>query len=421
MTLSDRIAQHYIKSRQETLDLAWVEKYRKDFLLLMKQVPKAVDYETAIELSAVFNRFRSNFEALIFENFIKRSLPAALSDSDYKYYEKRLRSIAWPFIVSLSLPLNRADSYWSPEARYRQYQGELKSWEARVRKSAQDLWKELKSFVSWCEARKGTPLTTEVADEVRVNIEGFAVLLYAYNPEDKHHANYMSALREGLKRYRKGASARCPLLLKSQRPIKVSFDIELDKGGTYSYLDGLITFFASSTGSAGEGGPNWTARVMAHEMGHHVYKAYLGGSGREFWQLAIHNDFGDLDLAELLANWPGDAWAFQFPEILGEKDPVLALQVDALSHSSHAKELQSKKDFQELYDRGERTLKVPKHPITGYANKNPEEAFCEALSLLVVYGPRAVDPTVRRWLDVIMGDKIKLASLHDSFSKVQKV
>jgi hypothetical protein len=91
---------------------------------------------------------------------------------------------------------------------------------------------------------------------------------------------------------------------------------------------------------------------------------------------------------------------------LGEEDPILALQVETVGQGD---KLQRKEDFQDLLDRGQTTLKVPKTPITGYANKNPEEAFCEAVGLLVTYGPRAVHEKIRHWLDVVLPGQVKLA------------
>ena len=68
-----------------------------------------------------------------------------------------------------------------------------------------------------------------------------------------------------------------------------------------------------------------------------------------------------------------------------------------------------KEDFQEALDSGVTTLSVPKTPITGYAGKNPEEAFCEAVGLLVAYGPRAVHEKIRHYLEIVIPGKVKLA------------
>jgi hypothetical protein len=154
---------------------------------------------------------------------------------------------------------------------------------------------------------------------------------------------------------------------------------------------------------------------MAHEMGHHLWQTYLSGEAKDFWTTAIRGDYGDLDVEELIRKWPGNTWAFEFTKVMGQEDPILALQVDAVSHDESLVrgkgELQKKEDFERLLNQGIRTLKVPKTPITGYANKNPEEAFCEAIGLLVSYGPRAVHEKVQGWLSIVLPGQVKLAHI----------
>jgi hypothetical protein len=75
------------------------------------------------------------------------------------------------------------------------------------------------------------------------------------------------------------------------------------------------------------------------------------------------------------------------------------------------REYNKKEDFQALYEKGTRTLNVPKTPITAYANKSPEESFCETLGLLVAYGPRTLHERVQWWLKTVLPSEIKIASL----------
>jgi hypothetical protein len=185
--------------------------------------------------------------------------------------------------------------------------------------------------------------------------------------------------------------------------------MELSKGGTYDSITHTINFYmATSTGS-----PERATHVLAHEMGHHLYKIYLDDKAKEFWEMAIKGDFGDLDLGDLLRHWPGNAWAYDFLDAMLDKDPLLALQVDAVSndpsYASGPEKLQSKEDFQALYDSGVHTLRVPQNPISGYANRNPEEAFCEAIGRLVAEGPGALPSLVRKWLQITLPGDIRLA------------
>jgi hypothetical protein len=56
-------------------------------------------------------------------------------------------------------------------------------------------------------------------------------------------------------------------------------------------------------------------------------------------------------------------------------------------------------------------VKVHAHQISGYANKNDAEAFCEALGLLVASGPNSVSDVVLDWLRTILPDS-HTASVH---------
>lgn len=408
-----RVAARFAAIR---LDMAWVEGLRKDFLTLLKNLPRVKDYATAHELRAAFRAFRKNFDTLFFEEFLNKDLKyhhgIDISEGDAKWIEKTLRGVAWGFSAELSsMPIGFKDDYYSEEGRFAIFEKEFPQWKARLQRKAQLFFKEMKSIITWMDDRK-TPLDVKVPAKDITSLEGFQLLMKGYDPEDEYHVEGLAVLKEGLRKYRTRASTVAPILLQKQCPIEVEFKSTLDKGGEYG--NGVVTFYMSSVVSKG---PAWVVHALAHEMGHHLFKTYLSGGATEFWRQTIQGDFGELDLKELLDKWPGDTWAFAFPEVMGKTDPVLALQVDAVSHDTYySKELQTKEDFQQLYDNGTRTLKVPKHPITGYANKNPEEAFCETMGLLVAYGPRAVDPQVRQWLEIALPGAVKTARVTDSKS-----
>ena len=406
-----RVAARFAAIKQ--LDLSWVEVLRKDFLTLMKNLPRVKDYKTAIRLSEAFVTYRKNFDELFFENFLNRDLKynSDISEDIAKGFDKRLRSPAWQFSIELSLPIRRTDEYASEEGRFTEFEREYPKWKARIQRKAQIFWKEMKEALDDYKHFTQKPgFSVKTPDIDRTQIEGFQLILKGYEPDDKYHLEALEIIKEGLKIYRQRATSVLPILLRMQLPVIMNFEDSLDKGGTYN-RNGTITFYASSTTTKG---PKWVAHAMAHEMGHHLWQTYLSGGAKEFWSTAIRGDYGDLDIQELLNKWPGDAWAFNFPEVIGQKDPILALQVDAVSHDPSyvgAKgELQQKEDFQRLLDQGQKTLRVPSTPITGYANKSPEEAFCEAIGLLVAYGPRAVHEKIRSWLDVVLPGNVKLAA-----------
>lgn len=417
--IAHRVAERYAGQIVHIND-PWVDKMRKDFLTLMKNIPRVKDYKTAIELKEAMNRWAQFFNEVFFERFLNKSLKYdnTIREDVRAYIDRKLRKPAWDLYIEMSLPIARADDFWSEDARFRQFEREVRPWNQRIRRKAQVFWRELRDAILYYEdpehkiryrgEDEPPSLQAEVPIQERQVLEGFQVIMKGYE-DDEWRRETLGAIRAGLRIYRRNAKQRLPILLQKQLPVIVEFEATLDKGGEYNH-NGTITLYASSVSGKG---PNWAAHVMAHEMGHHLWRSYLSGGAQEFWRTAIKGDYGSLDIQKLVDNWPGDAWAFEFPKLLGTTNPLLALQVDALSHdpaySSGREGLQSKEDFQKLLDRGETTLRVPKTPITGYANKNPEEAFCEAIGLLVSYGPRAVHKKVRSWLDIVLPGQVKLA------------
>jgi hypothetical protein len=206
-----------------------------------------------------------------------------------------------------------------------------------------------------------------------------------------------------LKRYRASAKARMPWLIQHQLPMVLDFEGGLDKGGEYrkSYI-----WVNATAGDKTEE----TVRILAHEMGHHRYKA-LSGTAEKFWVMAIKQDYGPLDIQKALDSWPESTkTTWSAVDFLKDKDPVLALQLDVLSFGHGGdKAYDSRRDFEEALATAT-TLNVPKSPVTGYGGKNPEEAFCEAVGMLVAYGPRAVHERIRHWLGIILPGEMKTAT-----------
>ena len=395
------------------LDLTWVESLRKDFLILMKNLPRVNDYEDAKKLRDGFKVFRDRFNHDFFDVFINRDLRRnegmsfGLSKSDADYIDKRISTPAWSFYIAmLSFPLMLAGPSVSEESQLYRFKEDLPQWEARMRRGAQGFWKEMKEVIDWFE-RYRKPIDLRVPTVENAKLEGFQVIMDGYEEDDEHDREALEVIKEGLRTYRKRAGSILPLLLQKQVPIRVKFDRKLDQGGEYDQATKTIIFYASSVLPKG---PFWVAHAIAHEMGHHIWHTILSTEAQETWEQTIKGDYGDLDLAELLNNWPANAWASDMVRYLGDTNLTLALQVEAVTHDrSYGEDLTTKEDFQRLYDSGTRTLRIPKTPITGYANKNPQEAFCEAIGMLVAYGSRAVHEKIRMWLEAMLPGAVKLA------------
>jgi hypothetical protein len=393
------------------LDLAWIEGLRKDFLTLLKNLPRVHDYKTAHQLRDAVRIYRNNFDHVFFERFLNHDLKYAegVSEGDAKWYDKKLRGPGWAFSTELSLPIGFVSEYHGEEELFANFEREYPKWKARVQRKAQDFWKAMKEFLVYYQSVHHQPgFDVEVPNVENTELEGFKLIMRGFKPGDEYHEEELGLLKAGLAHYRQRAAQTAPILLKKQLPVIVEFQTTIDKGGEYNH-NGIITFFASSIRS--EGGVKWVGQVMAHEMGHHLWHSYLSTDAQHFWHATITGDYGDLDIRELIAKWPEGAWAFDMPRYLGDKDPILALQIQAYSHDpSFRNGPETKEEFQKLLDSGQTTIRVPKTPITGYANKSPEEAFCEAIGRLVSYGPGALHERVKFWLETVLPGDVKVAS-----------
>ena len=91
------------------------------------------------------------------------------------------------------------------------------------------------------------------------------------------------------------------------------------------------------------------------------------------------------------------------------EDPLLYNQLMALTQysgqGSQFKGMDKILDIRNYLEKGgEPIVKVHAHQISGYANKNHAEAFCEALGYLVAYGPNTLSDVVLDWLRTILPD-----------------
>jgi hypothetical protein len=153
-------------------------------------------------------------------------------------------------------------------------------------------------------------------------------------------------------------------------------------------------------------------------MGHHLFK-FLSSAQEHYWEIALHRDLGDLDLRDVLKVWHDGENVWDLIERLAMEDPVLSLQLQGVvtGYSSHQMKPTWRKpdELREYLDAGgNQTWTVPKHPITAYASKTAEEAFCDTIGLAVAYGPMTLDPLIRSWFETIMPGQVKFASVSAS-------
>ena len=406
-----------------TLDDPWVEKLRKDFLTLLKNIPRLHNYDDAVLLSQAIRTYADRFKELFFEHFLNTSLKyeeTSLSDQDKKYIDNKLRKSGWGFYIELNLPFSRADDYYSQEARFLKFKDEAKRWENRIKSKARTFWTDMRETIQWYERirfkMKDDPekILVKTPDADQLSIEGFQTVLKGYDSTSSYMPESLEQIKWALRDYRQKAKQRLPLLLQKQLPMVIDFKGDLNTGGEYRgrYI------WINGTGNVGyHDSATRLTKTLAHEMGHHIFKSTLSKEATDLWYTLIRGDYGDIDLRELLLKWPESVrWADDFADSLREKDPILSLQLATVAEGYEpggmlGKSVDEREDFVRMLESGTTSLRVPNVPITGYAGKNSEEAFCETIGLLVAYGPRAVHEKIRSWLDVILPGQVKLAKV----------
>ena len=148
-------------------------------------------------------------------------------------------------------------------------------------------------------------------------------------------------------------------------------------------------------------------------MGHHMYATLLSKKKKDLWDMFIKGNYSELDLNNVYKKYKdakksGQKNAYlHLNEIIEKEDPIMYLQLGALLDTHAYKHtfgsIMTMDDLKKyIDDGGETKIRVHTLPISAYAHKNSEEAFCEAVSLYTIYGSKAVLPKVEYILKEIL-------------------
>jgi hypothetical protein len=135
-------------------------------------------------------------------------------------------------------------------------------------------------------------------------------------------------------------------------------------------------------------------------MGHHLFQTVLKGEAQKAWSVLIKGGRAQVDLRDVMRLIKPGEDTSDFADRIVREDPILALQLHTLMWDPSYADLgfpSLEKIRRYLDDGGDPIVIVPSKPITGYAAKNPEEAFCETLGIAVGYGPRTLLPAIKAW------------------------
>ena len=306
-------------------------------------------------------------------------------------------------------PSTREEAEAAAVARWK---AEAVKWTRRLRDKARKAWDTLNGYVAWLDSGRGgsRPLTVIHPEEEVVPLAGFRVVFRGF--AESEYQDKLGAVREGLERYRRYATARAPVILRHTPPIFVEWTFEPttrgDAAGYYAY-NGRVNITPWVIGDD----VDRFVKTLAHEVGHHLAHTFLSKDAFAAWSRFVRGDYRDLDLREALAVMDRLGARSVIDKVLMVEDPILHLQLSTLMHDPSY----SRRDFlfadnirAYLDGGGNPVVRVPVHPITGYAGKNAEEAFCEAVGNLVAYGPKAVPDVVLGMLRSVMGGGVRIAS-----------
>lgn len=247
--------------------------------------------------------------------------------------------------------------------------------------------------------------------EQNVSIDGFNMILHEYDEEDPAHRAFVDDLTNALNAYQRRAKRYLPVMLRRKLPMDVMFGSKSSSG---NYGDGRITLHQVAMRSRDQ-----IVYTVAHETGHYFGLDWMSHGARAFWIAAIKQDMKPIKLSELLAKWPPGKFFMTWMLEARESDPVLGMQLGAIfdGHVDMPKAFVDADDWTHeglaryIAQYGDGELRMMRTPITPYANQNPDEAFAEAIALLVAYGPQAVHKQVRQWLDIVLPGEIKVARI----------
>lgn len=391
------------------LDQKHIEKLRKEFLLLMKNAKIVKSYGQAEKWKFYIRKWIENFKDLWHERvplFIRRKFGSEWEER----WAKEIRKSSHMFLQTFrEIPLKNIE--WEREHSpsttegylFSEFQRAMPKWEAKVRRQARDVWKFLDSVVDWVN-QKGKSI--QIPRNHRMQIAGFTVVFknaYSDYPTEEDFDDLLERVRASFAIYKQRASKVLPLLIRNPLPFVIDFGASVF-GPAGEYHGNMIRINPHGFG----GNLREWVFVIAHEVGHHLWKTYLSSKDQGFWERAISGNYGTLNLWKVYKKYgqsPG-AEFYGNPQIRQE-DPILYLQIQGLFVDPKTRDtMRGVLTMAQLHDYlnrgGREQFRVHGKPITAYAMKDDEEAFCDAIGMLVGYGPRTVLPEVREWLRVIL-------------------
>jgi predicted kinase len=436
----DHIVHVRMKSAARwTLDTAQIEKLRKEFLQLAKSTEKVTQPDQVELLYRAWIKWRSHYESFgmtlreVLESAQRQSpqeyphIPYLLKDMDqfwgmhseigsFPEYRKlqsetpdQIKARLWDYFKGrYPTDETRARNEWENYIRKLPTEAEntaanmaawhetSRKWLTRVRTKARTAWKYLDQITGLTSKLPTLP-KYQVDTRETLQLEGFHLVFFNYDTSGE--PDLLESVKDGLRLYRERAQKTFPILLKKQLPIAIDWNF---RPGAPSFAAAYYTTREIRVTPWGLTNKSLQfVKTMAHEMSHHLWRTYMSGEAKDDWETYLKGTKTTLDLRDALKRLHELGVRYMDDSKLEQQDPILALQLQSLNFNPATKAMDfiSVSDLETyLQDGGNPHAPVSTLPITGYAGKNAEEAFCEAVGLLVAFGPQTVLPPIRRML-----------------------
>lgn len=396
-------ARHIAKTAPFTPDR--VQQVIRDLETFLKNLDRIDDPQDHDRLRVIINdwgnKLRAESDALFryLQNLAISDPKVKSVDRQMVVYHKQLRPLS---LASSVIRLPSQEYWYDRDVRYR--------WRDDVIKVVRDL-PEVAKFLDSLRKRKKIVPEVPDASTQNMNVDGFPAKLTGFDQDDPEHVTAFHKLRSALKEYRRACARVFPALARRTLPLDLRFDVKSLLAPAGQYGNEAITLNVLNLGDV-----RHVIYTLAHEMGHHFGISLLSHGARAFWIQMYKGDWGSLDLREILQAWPSHQNSFEWENDLKRSNPILYLQLQSLlgGHVKLPKPLQDNwsREAVERYlaEGGNPTVKVPQTPITAYGSTNPDEGFAEAVALLVAYGPQALHPQIRQWLEIALPGELRTAN-----------
>jgi hypothetical protein len=415
----ERCEHRILTEEQVDVTPALIAKLRKDFLVLVGNVPRVDTVEKLTTFRLGVKTFSDLLERIMITAKEYLGDVAQLAElksdnalaSDARYLADNM-SDAWKLHTALIVPgpslesLIRdaaGNSYHLGMAKERylyRFTSEAKKWDVAARRVAPKAWKWFESAATVIakgasyggrgvlKVDRGTGTLREMA--------GFKVRLDGFSGSD-FEADGVQKFERGLQLFRQLANARFPMLLRNTTPFVLVFSGD-PSGGKNAAGWTAQAIFVSSAGMHKDA--KGVAHLMAHELGHGIYQNYLSDEAQNAWFSFIRGNTEPIDLRQVLKDIGEDGWIHE-PNVY-KSDPIRWLQVRGLGQDKRYRFERGEDIRRWIEGGGDPVVQVTRRQVTSYANTNPKEAFCEAFGMLIAYGPRTVLPEVRQMLGMLL-------------------